>query len=163
MEVPEVQSVDAGCTVDHFTAVADIVIRRPHVIRSRMKLVAGAKIISQEPIVLTDEESTHFAENIQMDFQDGKIDFPDQDFSQQELDYSQSSQILRRIVYKGNETKESDECVLWILHSDSGASLHILPLGSIENTDNFSNCKTHFSVSFDSAIHQVMLLIIVSV
>ncbi len=156
MEVLEVQSVDADCTVDHFTAVADIVIRRPHVIRSRMKLVAGAKIISQEPIVLTDKEYTEFVNNIQKDFLDGKVDFPDQDFSQQELDYSQSSQIHRRIVYKGNDAKESDECVLWIRDSDSRVSLHILPLGIVENSDNFIHCKAHFCVSFDSALHQVI-------
>ena len=157
METLDAKSVVADCTVDHFSAVADILIRRPHVIRSRVKLVAGAQIIHQEPFETPSEDITpEFVKNLRSNFSDSKVELPEEDFSQQELDYSQGNKIVRRIVYK-NE-KDSRECVLWTL-SHCGACLHVIPLDveDIAEENVFANTKAHFSIAFDRSKNQVFM------
>ena len=158
MEVIEVKPVDSKVTLDHFSAVADIAIRRPHVIKTRMKLVAGAKLIHHQPFDLKDEISAEdFACKIRREFKEGNLDLTEEDYSQQEFDYSQDMKIIRRIIYKNCESKESTEYVLWNVISESRACLHVIPLDSSENDVGFSNSKSHYCVDFDSKLQQVCI------
>ena len=156
MEILDVKTVNADCNVGHFSAVADILIRRPHVIRSRVKLVAGAQIIHQEPLETQPEAITPaFVKELKDNFTKSKVELPEEDFSQQELDYSQGNKILRRIIYK-NES-DSREFVLWTLSHSGGASLHVirLDLEDLVEDNLFANTKAHFSLSFDDSKKQV--------
>ncbi len=156
MEVIEVKQVDSDVTLDHFSAAADIVIRRPHVIKTRMKLVAGAKIIHYQSFDLKDEISAEdFALKIQSDFCEGKLDLTEEDYSRQEFDYSQDMKIIRRIVYKNCDSRDSTECVVWNVVSETRACLYIIPLDSTENDVRFSNSKSRYCVDFDCELHQV--------
>ena len=158
MEILDVKLVVTDCTLDHFSAVADILIRRPHVIRSRVKLVAGAQIIQQEPFETPSEDITpEFVKNLRNNFRDSKVELSEEDLSQQELDYSQGNKIVRKIVYKTE--KDSRECLLWTL-SHCGACLHVIPIDVdeiAEEEDVFANTKAHFSITFDHSKNQVFM------
>jgi hypothetical protein len=153
MEILDQRALDADCTVEHFAAMADIFIRRPHLIKSRKKLVAGAKIVHlKAPVV--EANTGKFLETIQSDFRSGKFNFDEEDFCQAELDYSKSFLLIRKIIYKNSDMKDTNELLLWNVDDGAKVLLHVVPL-DITEPDDFSHTKLHYCVTFDSILHQV--------
>ena len=155
MEVLDVKSTADDVTCDHFASMVDIVTRRPHLVKSRKKLVAGAKIVYLET---ADAEisAENFVGKVRNEFRFEASKFaPDgEDYSQQEFDFSKSFVLIRRIVYKGSHMKETNECVFWNVVDASKVALHVVPLDETE-ADDFSHTKLHYCVTFDASLHQV--------
>ena len=154
MDIVEVKTTGVECNIGHFAAMADILIRRPHLVKTRKKLVAGVKIIHQE--VLTDVVDEKLLENVKKDFLAGALTLTENDYSQQEFDYSESMKIIRKVIYKNVDIQESSECIIWNVVDGSRAILYVVPLDR-DKDDDFRLTKLSFCVAFDSVLHQVSL------
>jgi len=142
MEQIEEKNVDPDCDLTHFSAVVDLLIRRPHLIKSRKNFVAGSKILTQK--VITNQDSK---KDLRKDFQESNLKIEEENFSQQNLDYTESCLIVRKVIYK-NQSQESSECLFWTLDDDQ-ACLDVIPQHSDINGEQFVNTKAAFRVLFD--------------
>lgn len=158
MELIETVKVDGGCDLSHFVPVADMLIRRPHLIKSRKNFVAGAKILSHHFFDFSPTDDIKLFELAalwQDQFSIGTLEVSSSDdISSQDLDYSESSKIFRKIIYKTGAA-DTTECILFRIN-DSGCSLHVIPLGQ-STSESFENTKCHYAINFEKSTSELKL------
>jgi len=125
METIKTKIVDPDCNISHFVAVADLLIRRPHLIKSRKKLVAGAVIVSQVNCDI-EAEGIILGKNLRQKYKSEDFSCNEQNYSSEELDYDTNSIICRNIVYKGGLRLEKEEWVVWKIQ-EGFCKLDVIP------------------------------------
>lgn len=158
MEVVKTELVDLECNVNHFVAVADLLIRRPHLIKSRRKLIAGATILSQESCDFDFcQDGLRFGQSIREKYRDGSLKVEEQNLSGEELDYGLNSVILRDLIYKGGLNLERTECVVWKTQ-DGQCHLDVVPLqDDLLQKEELCFTKCQHSLTFSAIDHTLTL------
>ena len=158
MEVLKAERVDLECNLCHFVAVADLLIRRPHLVKSRRKLIAGAVILSQDRCDFC-QDGLGFGQSIREKYQAGSLKIERQNFAAEELDYSLNSVIFRDLIYKGGLSLERTECVVWRTLEDQGlCHLDVVPLQEdLLEKEELCYTKCHYSLTFSAVDHTLIL------